>query len=336
MPLPRSCVQRVAYASDCQSTTVERIYRLHDDRRLRNHVATQTINGSIRMNAQLSTAIGKTVVVLATYNEVDNLRNVIHSLMRQSLPLDVLVVDDNSPDGTGLLADQLANTLRGVYVLHRAHKAGLADALRTGFQWALNRGYERVVNMDADLSHHPDEIWSLLGSTVEVSSPTSAHRGHFADVVVGSRYIGGIRVVNWPPRRLMLSLLAARFVRLVTGMPLSDPTSGFRCFRRRALEAILAQPVISHGYSFHIEIVHKAWRSGMKIEEVPIFYTERTHGMTKINSTIIIEALWITFRLLIQNNFSRRPASRGATLPDSERLLGTRDTIPLSAVRGDK
>jgi dolichol-phosphate mannosyltransferase len=182
-----------------------------------------------------------------------------------------------------------------LHVLHRAEKGGLGRAYCAGFQWALEREYQFIFEMDGDLSHDPAEIPAFLAAARE------------ADLVLGSRYREGIRVVNWPLRRLMLSLTAAKYVRVITGMPFTDPTGGYKCFRRQALASIELQNVHSNGYSFQIELTHKIWRQGMKIVEVPITFTDRIQGHSKMSGHIVWEAIWMTWRLLFQNGLRRWP-----------------------------
>ena len=195
----------------------------------------------------------KTLVIVPTYNERDNLAPLAARLLALPVPVDVLVVDDNSPDGTGKAADELAAKHPRIHVLHRTEKNGLGRAYCAGFAWALERDYEFIFEMDGDFSHNPDDVPKFLEAAQD------------ADLVLGSRYRDGIRVVNWPLSRLMLSKGAAKYVRIVTGMPFTDPTGGYKCFRRRALQAIDLQNVRSNGYSFQIEMTHKLWRQGMKI-----------------------------------------------------------------------
>lgn len=237
----------------------------------------------------------ETLVVVPTYNERENLPRLVERVSALPVPLDVLIVDDNSPDGTGQLADQVAAQRSQFHVLHRPGKQGLGRAYCAGFEWALARGYEFVFEMDGDLSHNPDDIPRFLEAAAN------------ADLVLGSRYAHGIRVINWPLGRLLLSLGAAKYVRTITGMPLSDPTGGFKCFRRRALQAIDLQNVHSNGYSFQIELTHKIWRQGMRIAEVPIVFTDRFHGTSKMSSDIVREALGMVWRLWAQNGFRRSP-----------------------------
>lgn len=237
----------------------------------------------------------RTLIIVPTYNERENLRPLTERVLKVDPQLELLIVDDNSPDGTGKLADELASGQPRLHVLHRESKAGLGRAYIAGFLWALERDLEFIFEMDGDFSHNPDDIPSFLAAAQD------------ADLVLGSRYRNGIRVINWPLRRLMLSLCAARYVRVVTGMPFTDPTGGFKCFRRRALKSVDLQAVRSNGYSFQIEMTHKIWRQGLKIAEVPIIFTDRFQGTSKMSGKIVREALVMVWRLWMQNGFRRSP-----------------------------
>src|SRR5437764_10283510 len=236
-----------------------------------------------------------TLVIVPTYNERDKLPPLAARLRALAQPVDMLVVDDNSPDGTGRVADELAVKHPGIHVLHRTEKNGLGRAYCAGFTWALERDYEFIFEMDGDFSHNPDDVPRLLEAAQD------------ADLVLGSRYCNGIRVINWPLSRLMLSKSAAKYVQLVTGMPFTDPTGGYKCFRRRALEAINLDEVRSNGYSFQIEMTHKLWRQGMKVVEVPIVFTDRFQGHSKMSGHIVREAFFMVWRLWLQNKMRRRP-----------------------------
>jgi dolichol-phosphate mannosyltransferase len=236
-----------------------------------------------------------TLVIIPTYNERDNLPQVIERLMSLPVAVDILIVDDNSPDGTGQLADTMAAANKRVHVLHRPYKEGLGRAYCAGFEWALTQDFEFVFEMDGDLSHNPADIPAFLEAAEN------------ADLVLGSRYSNGIRVINWPLNRLMLSLMAAKYVRVITGMPFTDPTGGYKCFRRKTLEVLDLQNVRSNGYSFQIEMTHKVWRQGLRVVEVPIVFTDRFQGRSKMSSKIVEEALLMVWRLLAQNGFRRRP-----------------------------
>jgi dolichol-phosphate mannosyltransferase len=237
----------------------------------------------------------KTLVIVPTYNERENLPRLIERIILQPALVDLLIVDGNSPDGTGQLADEIAANNPRVHVFHEKEKAGLGRAYCAAFQWALQRDYELIIEMDGDVSHNPDDIPAFLAAADN------------ADLVLGSRYKNGIRVINWPLRRLMLSMAAAKYVQIITGMPISDPTGGYKCFRRHALKSINLDAIHSNGYSFQIEMTHKIWCRGMKIVEVPIIFTDRFQGSSKMSAKIVREALWMVWRLLIQNKFRRSP-----------------------------
>ncbi len=237
-----------------------------------------------------------TLVIVPTYNERDNLLGIVEALAK--LSVDLLVVDDSSPDGTGELADELAAKYNFVNVLHRQQKNGLGRAYCAGFEWALEHDYEFVFEMDGDFSHDPNDIPRFLKMTSE------------ADLVLGTRYRGGIRVNNWPLRRLILSLGAAKYVKWITGMPFSDPTGGYKCFRRHALESVDLAAVRSNGYSFQIEMTHKIWRQGLRVAEQNIVFTERIEGTSKMSWHIAWEAVWMVWRLWFQHGLRRWPKKK--------------------------
>ena len=241
-----------------------------------------------------------TLIILPTVNERENLPRVAQKLLSLPAGVDVLVVDGNSSDGTGKIADELAAKHPEIHVLHEQKKTGLGRAYIAGFKWALEHGYEFIFEMDCDFSHNPDDIPMFL----------EAAKNQDADLVLGSRYSGGVRVVNWPLKRLMLSRSAGIYVRTVTGMPFTDPTGGYKCFRRRALQAINLDEVQSNGYSFQIELTHKLWRQGYKIVEVPIIFTDRAEGHSKMSGHIFWEALWMVWKLWLQNGLRRWPRKR--------------------------
>jgi len=239
--------------------------------------------------------MNRTLVIVPTLNERENLPAMAEHLAKLPVPVDLLVVDDNSPDGTGQIADELAVRNPSIHVLHRAEKKGLGRAYCAGFAWALQRDYEFIMEMDCDFSHNPDDV------------PRFIEAAQNADLVLGSRYCNGIRVINWPLKRLLLSTGAARYVRVITGMPFTDPTGGFKCFRRRALQTIDLEAVRSNGYSFQIEMTHKVWRQGMTVAEIPIIFTDRFQGQSKMSRKIVWEALAVVWGLLLQNGLRRRP-----------------------------
>jgi dolichol-phosphate mannosyltransferase len=226
------------------------------------------------------------VVIVPTYNERQNIVRLIEQVLAQDPRLDVLVVDDNSPDGTGALVDELASVNDRVHALHRERKLGLGTAYIAGFRWALEREYAYVFEMDADFSHDPAHLPQFL-SAIEN-----------ADLVLGSRYrFGKVTVVNWPIARLILSYSANIYARVVTGLQLYDATGGFKCFRREVLQAIDLSDVRSNGYAFQIEMSFRAWRRGFRIAEIPIVFVDRTEGESKMSKRIVREAVWMVWRL---------------------------------------
>ncbi len=228
----------------------------------------------------------RALVIIPTYNEAPNLGALVPVVLAQDARLEVLVVDDNSPDGTGQLAEALARNDPRVHVLHGKGKRGLGTAYVTGFRWALQHGYDYIFEMDADFSHDPAHLKDFLKAIEE------------ADLVVGSRYLGGrVTVVNWPIARLLLSYTANIYARWVTGLRIWDLTGGFKCYRRRVLESIDLSRVRSNGYAFQIEMSVRAWRKGFRLKETPIVFVDRTEGDSKMNGAIIREAIWMVPRL---------------------------------------
>ena len=228
----------------------------------------------------------RALVIIPTYNERENIRRLIDSVLAQDARIDVLVVDDGSPDGTGALVDEIVSSNDRVHVQHRARKLGLGTAYIVGFRWALERDYADVLEMDADLSHDPIHLPQFL----------QAVEG--ADLVLGSRYQQGrVTVVNWPMTRLILSYCANIYARAVTGLPVYDATGGFKCFRRSVLEAIDLGQVRSNGYAFQIEMSFRAWKRNFRIAEIPIVFVDRTEGTSKMSQSIVREAVWMVWRL---------------------------------------
>jgi len=234
------------------------------------------------------------LVIIPTYNESENIESLLDKILALPLGLEVLVVDDGSPDGTGdLVAARAARDAR-IHLLRRPGKMGLGSAYRDGFRYALDRGAELIFEMDADFSHDPDSLADLIEAVADV------------DVVLGSRYLDGkVTVVNWPLDRLFLSYFANLYTRWITGLPVYDATGGFKCFRRRALEAIRLDRVRSDGYSFQIEMSFKCWKKGFRIREVPIVFVDRRHGVSKMNRRIIWEAAGMVWRLRLTSLFGR-------------------------------
>jgi dolichol-phosphate mannosyltransferase len=231
----------------------------------------------------------KALVVVPTYNERLNVQLIVPAILCQDPRIDVLVVDDNSPDGTGVLADQLAAESPRVHVLHRERKAGLGKAYLAGFRWALDHGYDFIFEMDADFSHDPRFL------------PTFLEAVRDADLVIGSRYKTGVNVINWPISRLMLSVGANQYARIVTGLPLTDSTGGFKCFRRQGVEASPLERGGSNGYAFPSERRFLAWRRGFRIKEIPIVFTDRVEGQSKMNGKIVREAVWMVWWLRLRS-----------------------------------
>lgn len=237
----------------------------------------------------------RVLVVMPTYNEADNLPRIVPRVLEQGRAFHVLVVDDNSPDGTGDVADELASGSDRVAVLHRPGKQGLGAAYVAGFTWGLKRDFDLFVEMDADLSHPPEMLPAMLAET---------RRG--VDVVVGSRYVGGrITVVNWPMRRLLISLFGSWYARIITRLPVRDATGGFNALRRSVLESVRLDRIQSNGYSFQIELKLRAWRAGFDLSEVPFVFTERDSGESKMSKSIIWEAVWRVWKLRILDLLGR-------------------------------
>ena len=228
----------------------------------------------------------RSVVIIPTYNERENIKRIIAAVLSQDPSIDVLVVDDGSPDGTGGIVDTIAAENPRVHAVHRSGKLGLGTAYVAGFKWALERDYEYIFEMDADFSHSPDRLPAFLAAIRD------------ADLVLGSRYQNGhINVVNWPISRLFLSYSANIYARHVTGLQIFDATGGFKCFRRRVLEAIDLSDVRSNGYAFQIEMTYRAWKKGFRIVEIPIVFVDRTEGSSKMSKRIVREAVWMVWRL---------------------------------------
>ena len=228
----------------------------------------------------------RALIIVPTYNERENIARLIDSVLEKDSRLQILVVDDGSPDGTGDIVEGIMTTNPRVHILRRPKKMGLGTAYVAGFRWALERGYDLVFEMDADFSHDPTHLPDFL----------SAIEG--ADLVLGSRYREGkVTIVNWPIQRLLLSYFANVYARFVTGVPIWDATGGFKCFRRKVLQAIDFDKVVSNGYAFQIEMTFRAWKKGYRIVEVPIVFVDRTEGQSKMSKAIVREAIWIVWRL---------------------------------------
>lgn len=233
------------------------------------------------------------LVIIPTYNEAENIQRVVRGVFDQALPLDILVVDDASPDGTAALVESMMAEEERVHLLKRSGKYGLGSAYIDGMNWALDREYTSVFEMDADLSHDPRYLPELFWSLKE------------HDVVLGSRYVQGVNVVNWPMMRLLLSWFANIYARIVTGLPVYDSTSGFKGFRREVLEALDLDKVRSDGYSFQIEMVFRAWKMGYSVKELSITFVERRSGISKMSKGVIWEAVWMVWYLRLMSLFGR-------------------------------
>jgi len=242
--------------------------------------------------------------VIPTYNERDNLDCLVSSILHNVESMHILIVDDGSPDGTGALADELATKYEGrLFVLHRAAKRGLGKAYIAGFRFALDRCYDCILQMDADLSHDPAYIPRFLEELQN------------RELVLGSRYLHGISVVNWDFKRLLLSKGATSYVRLITGMPFTDATGGFKCWRREALERLNFEGLFSNGYLFQVETTYQAFTMGLSIGEIPIIFVERDLGKSKMNLRIIWEAFWGVFRLRFSHLLAAADRREKTTAP---------------------
>ena len=235
----------------------------------------------------------RALIVFPTYNERENIEKIVHAVLPLDPRIHVLIVDDNSPDGTGKLADGLSEREPNVNVLHRAEKKGLGRAYLAGLRWAIEHKYDYIFEMDADFSHGPEYIRDFLREIQD------------QDLVIGSRYISGVNVINWPMSRLLLSYFANMYTRIVTGLPLKDATGGFKCFRREVLEAIDLDDVTSSGYSFQIEMSLRAWKKGFRIKEIPIIFVDRVAGKSKMSKKIVREAIWMVWLLRLRAMFGK-------------------------------
>ena len=235
----------------------------------------------------------KTLVIIPTYNECENIEKITKEVLQTDRSVDVLVVDDNSPDGTAGIVHSIQSNEPRVHLLLRKNKQGLGKAYIAGFKYAIEHEYDYIFEMDADFSHDPKAIQKFLEKIQD------------CDLVLGSRYLHGVTVINWPLRRLFLSYSANLYSRIVTGMSVKDATGGFKCFRREVLEAIDLDRVKSGGYAFQIEMSFKAWKKGFRIVELPIIFTDRVEGSSKMSKKIIFEAIWMVWKLRLMSIFRR-------------------------------
>jgi len=233
----------------------------------------------------------KILIIIPTYNELENLPTLLPEVLSKNDGINVLIVDDNSPDGTAAFVENEMKNINGIHLIKRPSKRGLGTAYIAGFKFALQNGYDFIFEMDADFSHDPKEIPRFFD---EIKN---------SDVVLGSRYINGVNVINWPMRRLLLSSFANFYTRFITGMPVHDATGGFKCFRREVLEAINLEKVTSNGYAFQIEMTFKAWKKGFQVKEIPIIFVDRVKGKSKMSRKIVREAVTMVWKLRIKSIF---------------------------------
>ncbi len=231
----------------------------------------------------------RALIIFPTYNEKENIERIVASVLPLDDRINILIVDDNSPDGTGKIADRLAESDSRINVLHRDKKEGLGKAYIAGFKWAIENSFDYIFEMDADFSHDPKYIPDFLIAIEK------------ADLVLGSRYISGVNVVNWPMSRLLLSYFANVYTRIITGLPVRDGTGGFKCFRREVLEALNLDAIRSNGYIFQIEVTMRIWKKGFKIKEIPIVFTDRQAGKSKMSKKIVREAIWKVWYLRLMS-----------------------------------
>jgi dolichol-phosphate mannosyltransferase len=233
------------------------------------------------------------LIIIPTYNEADNVSKIIPEVLAQDEGFHVLIVDDNSPDGTAMLVKNMQKTQSRIHLIERPSKLGLGTAYVAGFKYALTHGFDVVFEMDADFSHDPKMLVKLLEKIEEY------------DLIIGSRYISGVNVVNWPLRRLILSYSANLYTRIITGLPVKDATAGFKCYRRAVLETFDLDSIKSNGYSFQIETNFLAWKHGFRLYEVPIVFTDRREGVSKMSKHIVYEAAWMVWKLKFRGLFSK-------------------------------
>ncbi len=233
----------------------------------------------------------KALLIIPTYNEIENIERMLRIVLGLSDSLEVLVMDDGSPDGTGVAVKAMQLDEPRIHLIERPGKMGLGSAYVTGFKYALKEGFDYILEMDADFSHNPQDIPRLLEAAKSY------------DLVIGSRYSQGVNIINWPFKRLLISYFASKYVRIITGMPVKDPTGGFKCINRKVLEAINLDAILSDGYAFQIEMNFRAWCKGFHVREIPIVFTERLNGVSKMSRHIVWEAAWMVWRLQLMKIF---------------------------------
>jgi dolichol-phosphate mannosyltransferase len=234
------------------------------------------------------------IVIIPTYKERENIEAIVKAISSLPVHFDILIIDDNSPDGTGTIVHELMKSYKNLFLIERAGKQGLGTAYIAGFKWSLEKGYKLIYEMDADFSHDPNDLIKLQQACID---------GAF--LAIGSRYISGVNVVNWPLSRVLMSYVASIYVRFITGMKVMDTTAGFKCYRRAVLENIRLDKIRSVGYGFQIEMKFKTWKLGYKIVEVPIIFTDRKLGASKMSGGIFNEALWGVLRMKIRSLFTK-------------------------------
>tara|TARA_Y100000296_G_scaffold87341_1_gene132299 strand:- start:187 stop:921 length:735 start_codon:yes stop_codon:yes gene_type:complete len=235
----------------------------------------------------------ETLIIIPTYNEIDNIERMINTIFELYPEVSLLIIEDGSPDGTANVVKEYQKKFKNLFMIERTGKQGLATAYTTGFKWALDRNYNYVFEMDCDFSHDPKQVKDLLTEATQ------------NELVIGSRYIDGIRIINWPFHRLLLSYLASIYTRFITNIPVHDTTGGFKCFSRKALESLNLDNVISKGYIFQLELNYKVWSQGLRVKEVPIIFYERRDGQSKMGGGIVFEALFAVLKLRILNIFGK-------------------------------
>ena len=236
------------------------------------------------------------LIIIPTYNEKENIENIIRKIFSLEKSFHILVVEDGSPDGTGKIVKNLQNEFNdSLYIEERSGKLGLGTAYIHGFKWALNHDYQYIFEMDADFSHNPDDLIKLYNACDKQGG----------DVSIGSRYVNGVNIVNWPMSRLLMSFFASKYVKLITGMPINDATAGFKCYRRKVLETINFNKIQFVGYAFQIEMKFKSWKYGFNIVEIPVIFTDRTQGDSKMSSGIFMEAIFGVIQMKLKSLFRK-------------------------------
>ena len=236
------------------------------------------------------------LIIIPTYNEKENIENIIRKIFSLEKSFHILVVEDGSPDGTAKIVKNLQNEFNdSLYIEERSGKLGLGTAYIHGFKWALNHDYQYIFEMDADFSHNPDDLIKLYNACDKQGG----------DVSIGSRYVNGVNIVNWPMSRLLMSFFASKYVKLITGMPINDATAGFKCYRRKVLETIKFNKIQFVGYAFQIEMKFKSWKYGFNIVEIPVIFTDRTQGDSKMSSGIFMEAIFGVIQMKLKSLFRK-------------------------------